>query len=123
MKNLLVAIALAALSGVVSTAAPQAAFASAQVGSLGDLSAFQKIAADTLSLVDKGDLAAARKRITDFETAWDKDASRLRAVSADRWGVIDDAADAAIAALRAKKPVAATAKSAVTGLVAALKQP
>ncbi len=33
---------------------------------------FETIAADTLVLVDEGNMKAAEKRITDFETAWDE---------------------------------------------------
>ena len=56
------------------------AYAATSVNHLEDLSAFEATAADTLALVNKGAY------------------TRLRP-SPDTWGMIDDAADAAIAAL------------------------
>jgi hypothetical protein len=99
------------------------AYAAATLSDLGDLSAFEAIATDTLAFVSKGELAAAEKRITDFETKWDADHSRLRPLNVDEWGVIDDAADEAIAALRASKPNAAAAKTTLAALVAAIQDP
>ncbi|PWR24055.1 hypothetical protein DKG75_00360 [Zavarzinia compransoris] len=104
-------------------AVPAQAAAAAPASALGDLSLYEAIAKDTLALVTKGDLAAAQKRITDFETAWDDDQPDLRPRNVDQWGVIDDAADRAIAALRAGKPVQSEAKDAVAGLIAALQNP
>ncbi len=78
---------------------------SAMAGSkLGDLTSFEVIASDTKTLIEKGDLKAAARRITDFETAWDKAQATLYPKDKTAWSRIDDAADAAIASLRAKRP-------------------
>lgn len=90
---------------------------------LGDLTSLETIASDTLKLVDKGDLKDAQKRITDFETAWDKAEPTMRPKNIVDWGVIDDAADAAITSLRERKPKAADAKTTVSALIDTLKNP
>ena len=104
MKKPLFACTVLALPVVASAPPPMPAYAATPVNHLEDLSAFEATAADTLALVNKGAY------------------TRLRP-SSDTWGVIDDAADAAIAALRDKKPVAAETKTAVTSLIAALQKP
>ncbi|WP_233138071.1 hypothetical protein [Agrobacterium vaccinii] len=103
---------------VMSTAPAMAA-----TPGLGDLTMFETIASDTLALIDKGDLSDAKKRITDFETAWDKAQSRLYHLDKAEWGVIDDAADKALSSLRASNPNSDEAKTNVSGLIAALKHP
>lgn len=90
---------------------------------LGDLSSFETIANDTLVLVDKGDLKGAEKRITDFESAWDKAEPTLRPMDKDAWGVIDDAADAAIESLRARPAKATKAQKTVSALIDTLRHP
>ncbi len=97
--------------------------AMAATAGLGDLTTFEKIASDTLTLVEKGDLPAAKKRITDFETAWDEAQPRLYHLDKAAWGVVDDAADKAISSLRAAKPNAGEARTRVSGLIAALNHP
>lgn len=123
MKKLLIALALLSMPVAAAPWLITPSYAAATATELGDLSALRTIAADTLDLIAKGDMAAATARITDFETAWDADASRLRALSAEKWGVIDDASDAAITSLRSSPPVAADATAAVTVLIAALDNP
>lgn len=46
------------------------ATAGATAGSLGDLSAYGTIVADTQVLARRGDLTAAARRATDFEPRW-----------------------------------------------------
>lgn len=120
MLTFLIAIAPLGVSGAL-LAAP--ARATSATSGLGDLSSFDAIAKDTLTLVDKGDLVSAQKRITDFETAWDKAEHDLYHKDKTAWGVVDDAADRAISSLRAKKPIQTNAKVAVSGLVAAIEDP
>jgi hypothetical protein len=76
----------------------------ATVTELGDLSSLSAIAADTLTVAKTGDLAAAGKRITDFETAWDQAAGTMQPLSPPKWKAIDMAADLAIEGLRASHP-------------------
>lgn len=90
---------------------------------LGDLSSFETIARDTLVLVDKGDLKGAEKRITDFETAWDQAEPTLRPKNKAEWGVIDDAADAAIESLRVSAPDATDAQKTVSALIDTIHHP
>ena len=130
MKQLLLATALIALPvGAFTafnlyTAAPSlAATATLTSAGLGDMSAFSAIVTDVQTIAATGDLAAAQSRITDFETAWDDQASALRAKDGNAWGTIDDAADAALGALRAGTPDAAAVDATLTALQASLITP
>lgn len=126
MKQILLATALIALPVAGFTAfqmysAPAQGVAVADP--LGDLSALRQIVLEVGSLVTTGDMAAAKTRITDFETAWDADEARLRPMDGAAWGAVDDAADAALHALRAATPVPAEVSQTVEGLRAALENP
>ena len=99
-----------------------AAYAATTVSELGDLSAMRTIVADTQALVAANDLAGAKAKITDYETAWDNAAGDLRAKSATKWDAIDTASDGAIEALRADSPPA-TSDAALTALLAQLDNP
>ena len=124
MKTLILALSLS-LAGL-PMAMPllsSSAYAAAVQSALGDLSTYEVIAEDTLVLVKTGDMTAAQKRITDFEGAWDASESVLYHKDKNAWGVVDDAADAAITALRASNPDQAQAASAVSALIAALQNP
>lgn len=121
MKKLVVILPLMLASIVGSLASTQQAFATA-ANKLGDLASFQTIANDTLSLVDKGDLASAQKRITDFETAWDRAEPDLYPKDKTAWGAIDDAADGAISSLRAAKPSKSKAHAAVQDLISSINR-
>jgi len=125
MKQFLLAVVLVAL--------PVAAFAGFQMylspapapvaASLGDLSNLRAIVGDVQSLAKTGDFVAAEKRITDFESAWDEAASAMRPKNPAAWGNLDDAADAAIHALRAQAPDGARVTETVSALLAALDNP
>jgi hypothetical protein len=121
MKKWLLPLALVATLTVNFTGT--ASHAAEKMSALGDLSSFEMIAHDTLVLVDKGEMKAARKRITDFESAWDKAEKTLYPKSKSEWSVIDDAADAAISALRTKKPNPMDAQKTVSALIDTLKHP
>jgi hypothetical protein len=92
-------------------------------GGLGDLSSFKAIIADVQSMVDKGDLAAASKRITDYESAWDSAETAIRPLDQTQWGNIDAASDGALSAVRSSKADQASAKAAVDALMAELNDP
>ena len=90
---------------------------------LGDLSSMKAIIADVQSLAEKGDLAGAAKRVTDFESAWDQGETAIRPLNPTYWGNIDMASDAALKALRESKPSADKVKKALSDLMAELTDP
>ncbi len=102
--------------GVMATSATSAP-------GLGDMSAFSAIVTDVQTIAATGDLAAAKVRVKDFETTWDDQATTLRALDGNAWGTIDDAADAALAALRAGTPNAANVDATLMALQATLTTP
>ena len=90
---------------------------------LGDLSDLTTIINDVSSMASSGDLAAAKGRITDFESAWDQRETAIRPLNPTYWGNVDDAADVALKALRASSPDPAGVKAALAALLAALADP
>jgi hypothetical protein len=120
------------LLAVVLIAVPVAAFTGFEVyartsvvaaSGLGDLSSFKLIIADVQAQVAKGDLVAAGKRITDWESAWDAGETAIRPLNQTEWGNIDQASDAALKALRAPKPSLDEVNKTLTALMAALNDP
>src|SRR3979409_2543020 len=96
--------------------------AATQNQSLGDLSSFRAIAADTLAIVNTGNLSRAKARIKDLETNWDAAEAKLRPRNPEQWRTLDKAIDAALVQLRADKPQASASKDALQSLLASFDQ-
>lgn len=123
LATALIALPVAAFTGFSLYSSQASVAASGSSTGLGDLSAFSAIVTDVQAIATKGDLVGAKARIKDFETAWDEQASALRAKDGNAWGRVDDAADAALAALRAGTPDAAEVGATLTALQATLQHP
>jgi hypothetical protein len=119
---LLTAVPVAAFSAFQIYMAPQAVIA-AEAPSLGDLSPLSTIVADVAQIAGTGDFVKAEARITDFETAWDDAEPTMRPLNPNAWGVVDEAADHALKALRKGTPDAAKIKETLAKLSAALVSP
>jgi uncharacterized membrane-anchored protein len=78
----------------------QAAASVSPTKPLGDLSAFRKIAEDMLRLVRSGDMAGAKSRADDLETAWDNAQARLRTMNPEKWTLMDNAIDDVLTKVR-----------------------
>lgn len=99
------------------------ASAAGPAAGLGDLSPFQAIVGDVQVLVSKGDVAGARKRITDYESAWDSAETAIRPLNQDQWGNIDDASDAALKSVRASDPKPDEMSARLAALMHTLQDP
>ncbi len=86
-----------------------------------EVAKFQSITQDTLSKLRAGDQAGARARITDLETAWDDDESKLKPMDQNAWHTLDKQIDSVLAALRARTPDPATQTQRLTDLLTALR--
>lgn len=92
-------VATISMATLAPTIAPPA-FGATRLSRLGDLTPMRVIIADTLSLVDVGDIKGAIKRITEFEATWDKNAYRLKKLDVRTWKKLDGASDVALSTVR-----------------------
>ena len=124
MKKLALALAVLAFPVVsISPVTVPQSFAAAAISKLGDLSAMREIVSDTLKMVEAGDAKGAVKRITDFETTWDENASRLRKLDSKTWRKIDEAADVALSTVRYASATADEKRKDLADLIAVLDNP
>lgn len=100
-----------------------AATSGADATSLGDMTPFQTIATDLAGLAGAGDLAGAKTRIKDLETAWDDQEATLRPNNPTAWGNLDSGIDDALTAVRAATPDQAGVVASLTALQALLADP
>jgi len=87
---------------------------------LGDLSSFREIEENTLSLVNAGDLSAAKSRVDDLEYTWDNAEAKLKPMNQEKWTEIDDSVDKVLRELRAVHQDAEACKAALESSLAIL---
>lgn len=87
---------------------------------LGNLTPFRSIVVDVATLVNKGDMVAAKKRVTDLESAWDAAEAGIKPRAASDWHLVDKALNHAYDAVRQDKPSADACKQALTGVLATM---
>ena len=87
---------------------------------LGNMTAFKQIADDTLKLVEKDDLKAAKVRIKDLEMAWDNSEVNLKQINVTSWSAVDKAIDLALKDLRSSKPKAESCLKSLNALIVKL---
>ena len=124
MKQVLLALVLLAVPVAAFTGFEYVKNATAATPSgLGDLSSFKAIISDVQCLLDKGNVPAAQKRITDYEAAWDSGESAIRPLNQTDWGNIDEASDAALTAIRQPKLSTDAVKQTLAALQTVLDDP
>ncbi len=101
----------------------ETAIAAPAISKLGDLSDMREIVEDTLTLVENGNTTDAAKRITEYETAWDKNAPSLRKLDTETWRKLDDASDVALATVRYPAATADEMKKDLSDLIKMLDNP
>ncbi len=106
-------------TGASATAAEPVATSTA---SMGDLKTMRGIVDDTMKFVQKGDVASAKSRIKDLETAWDRARADLKPKNPGAWDALDKSIDAVLKQLRSDKPDVKTSADALTALLAQFDQ-
>lgn len=88
---------------------------------LGDLTPFIAITNDVIRIVETGQLAAAKARITDLESAWDQAEETMQPKSPNDWTAVDKSIDRSLAQLRSGQPEAAASMAALKTLLAKMQ--
>jgi len=91
--------------------APATKFSAAQ------LAPFKQIAQNDLALLRAGNQSAATKRITDLETAWDKQEKTLKPLDKTGWTLLDGRIDVVLHQLRSKSPDLTSEETALQNLI------
>jgi hypothetical protein len=81
------------------------------------LAGYRTIVTDTQTLVAAHDQAGAQKRITDLETTWDADQSKLQARDCQAWTYVNQEIDPVLSAIRSSHPSAGTERTAMRHLL------
>ena len=84
------------------------------------LAGYRTIVTDTEKLVAAGDQAGAQKRITDLETAWDHDQSKLQPRDCLAWTYVDQEIDPVLSSIRSAHPSTVTEDAAMKALLATI---
>ena len=87
---------------------------------LGNLAPFRAIVVDVVTLVNKGDMGAAKKRVTDLESAWDAAEAGIKPRAASDWHLVDKALNHAYDAVRQDKPSPEACKQALADVLATM---
>ncbi len=87
---------------------------------LGDLSAFRKIADDMLKLVRANNMAGAKSRAGDLETAWDNAQARLKPLNPEKWTQVDTAIDDVLKKARSGQPNSGDTGASLESLIAVI---
>ncbi|KQZ70783.1 hypothetical protein [Nocardioides sp. Root151] len=86
-----------------------------------DVDQFRTLAQDTLGMVETGQVAEAKSRVTDLESAWDDAQSRLVSKDCVTWAYVDGEVDSALTAVRAPHPDPSTESGTLTTLITTLR--
>lgn len=84
---------------------------------LGDLSSFKKISEDTMELVSKKQMAEAKAKIKELETAWDNAEEKMKPMNPEKWTSVDKSIDWVLSSLRSAQPVPEECASALKTLI------
>ncbi|OCT12255.1 hypothetical protein A8709_30945 [Paenibacillus pectinilyticus] len=87
-----------------------------------DLANFKKISEDTLAFVQAGNASAAKTRVSDLETGWDKAEARLKPMNKTKWNSVDSAIDKVLRQVRAVHQDANACKEALDALISELNK-
>ena len=104
-----------------SMPAPDQSRATAATPADDNMTPYRKLASETLTAFKAHDLAAARKKAKELETAWDNNEKALQKKSPDVWNQIDKAMDDFIKPLQDKAPDAAKVQTAYDAFIEKLQ--